>query len=125
MREKSFVVQFHFQYYLQFSLLINYGLPKFDQKLQGVRHKESIITKTSLLFFHIWEWCQDWYADRYESSPEQNPQGPKSGNSRVVRGGSFYNTERYIRCSSRGEYEPDYGYDFFGFRVVLSHESGL
>ncbi len=34
------------------------------------------------------EWVNDWYAkDYYAHSPENNPQGPESGNRKVARGG--------------------------------------
>ena len=40
-----------------------------------------------------WEWTADWYDETYYSSTSaQNPKGPDSGQSRVVRGGSFEST---------------------------------
>jgi len=39
---------------------------------------------------NVWEWCNDWYSDTYySSSPTNNPRGPTSGMSRVLRGGSW------------------------------------
>lgn len=39
---------------------------------------------------NVWEWCSDWYdADYYKNSPEVDPQGPRSGESKVMRGGCF------------------------------------
>jgi len=36
---------------------------------------------------NVWEWCADWHApDYYKQSPKEDPQGPKSGLLRVVRG---------------------------------------
>ena len=40
--------------------------------------------------------------------------------SRVVRGGSYYNESRYMRCSFRGRDLPDYPSWYYGFRVCLS-----
>jgi formylglycine-generating enzyme required for sulfatase activity len=36
------------------------------------------------------EWVSDWYSETYyQDSPSSNPPGPDSGNSKVVRGGSW------------------------------------
>jgi len=38
---------------------------------------------------NVWEWVSDWYdEDYYKNSPKNNPQGPGSGNIKVLRGGS-------------------------------------
>jgi len=45
---------------------------------------------------NVMEWCADWYRDNYyASSPEQNPGGPETGPSHVLRGGSWgYDADR-------------------------------
>jgi sulfatase modifying factor 1 len=76
---------------------------------------------------NVWEWCQDWY-DRsyYEQVKKQgvviNPKGPKTGRSRVVRGGSWSFSPRYCRCSARNYVDPQVSYHNIGFRLGLSFQ---
>jgi formylglycine-generating enzyme required for sulfatase activity len=44
---------------------------------------------------NVWEWCQDYYADKYQAERQTNPTGPTSGTTRVVRGG-FWGTEQSV-----------------------------
>ncbi len=68
---------------------------------------------------NVWEWCQDWYdEDYYKNSPEQHPQGPSSGKSRVLRGGSWYFYDRNCRSSFRGRSNPDSRGISRGFRLA-------
>lgn len=69
---------------------------------------------------NVMEWCNDWYDYHYyTSSPENNPQGPTSGDSHVVRGGSWYNP---VACSGVSfRYpgaDPNATSSYIGFRVV-------
>ena len=68
---------------------------------------------------NVWEWCADRYGENYYSnSPEKNPQGPSKGGYRVLRGGSWFNLHRYVRCGYRSRNSPDYRDSNNGFRLV-------
>lgn len=71
---------------------------------------------------NAWEWCADWYdTDYYRNAPARNPAGPATGHTRVIRGGSWYNSSpRGFRVASRGDFPPVYKFNFgIGFRCVL------
>ncbi|MGH7491502.1 MAG: SUMF1/EgtB/PvdO family nonheme iron enzyme [bacterium] len=75
---------------------------------------------------NVWEWCQDWYSDYRvsENANEalENPVGPKSGTSKIRRGGGFMNAADALRCARRYDVLP-FGRDVVnGFRLV-SRES--
>jgi formylglycine-generating enzyme required for sulfatase activity len=39
---------------------------------------------------NVFEWCHDYYGeDYYQQSPKQDPQGPATGSSRILRGGMW------------------------------------
>jgi sulfatase modifying factor 1 len=70
---------------------------------------------------NVFEWCDDYYAeDYYQQSPTKDPQGPASGSSRVLRGGSWSGYSSYSRSAFRGRLAAVGRYpDLFGFRLVL------
>lgn len=69
---------------------------------------------------NVFEWCADWYdKDYYSKSPTNNPQGPPSGKTRVVRGGGYGYPANFLRVSDRfGSYFPSNAYPFVGFRCA-------
>lgn len=69
---------------------------------------------------NVTEWTQDWYGENYySSSPRKNPHGPSSGDSRVIRGGSWRSTPGYVRSEVRLKKRPDFRHDYLGFRLVF------
>ena len=68
---------------------------------------------------NVWEWVNDWYDGSYYSqSPSENPQGPATGKYRVLRGGSWYDDDNYVRSAYRAALPAWFGY--LGFRCVRS-----
>jgi formylglycine-generating enzyme required for sulfatase activity len=68
---------------------------------------------------NVWEWVGDWYdTGSYEAGPERNPQGPPSGSSKVLRGGSWTNSADTVRATHRREEEPDARNSDSGFRCA-------
>ncbi len=68
---------------------------------------------------NVWEWVNDWYDENYyQNSPVQDPAGPTSGRSRVLRGGSMQYQPMLARASYRSRHDPDSAVDDFGFRCI-------
>jgi formylglycine-generating enzyme required for sulfatase activity len=70
---------------------------------------------------NVWEWCADWYDEKYYlKTPEKNPKGPKTGSRRVCRGGGWFGSEGHCACALRLRDQPaNRGYDL-GFRLARS-----
>jgi formylglycine-generating enzyme required for sulfatase activity len=67
------------------------------------------------------EWVADWYSeDYYSRSPRRNPQGPESGEYRVVRGGSPSLNLGGMPCTIRDGSYPNLHATYIGFRVAMS-----
>ena len=68
---------------------------------------------------NVEEWCNDFYATSYGSkNTVENPQGPASGNSHVVRGGSFTDDADDVVVTRRAAYLPDTKAVSLGFRLA-------
>ena len=72
---------------------------------------------------NVWEWCSDWYDEEYyASSPEQDPAGPASGSSRVLRGGGWGSAPLALRSCDRNYLTPGYRHHDIGLRVLCELE---
>ncbi len=75
------------------------------------------------MYGNVAEWCNDFYsASYYASSPESDPRGPVRENERVLRGGSWKDSEAVIYSGARS-FDAPYNdacsqKDTTGFRCV-------
>ena len=68
---------------------------------------------------NVEEWCADFYATTYGGKqPVENPKGPASGKSHVVRGGSFTSQANEVIVTRRAAYLTDTKAVSLGFRLV-------
>jgi formylglycine-generating enzyme required for sulfatase activity len=68
---------------------------------------------------NVWEWVADWY-DRhyYKEKIRNNPRGPKSGEFKVVRGGSWVNYADTLHSAFRRWSRPKVRFNDTGFRCA-------
>ena len=100
----------------------------FDQNAGGKPHPvgQKPANPWGLFDMHgnVWEWCNDFYkVDYYQESPKESPRGPKTGDTKVVRGGAWKFSAESCRSGYRYNEDPGYadvcfGYDIYGFRCV-------
>ncbi len=94
----------------------------------GIYRKQTVTVKKfpcndwGLFEMHgnVWEWCQDyWQADLGPKS-SVDPQGPKHGEYRTVRGGSWASDACFVRSACRDRYPPRYCFGSVGMRLAIN-----
>ena len=65
---------------------------------------------------NVWEWCQDWYGPYPDNAIiSVDPQGPATGEERIIRGGSGAHDRT---STARESISPEYWEYHFGIRLV-------
>ncbi len=67
---------------------------------------------------NVWEWVQDTYYDNYNGAPSDGSAWTGSGDSKVLRGGSWGSLARNTRAADRTTYAPALRNDLNGFRLA-------
>jgi formylglycine-generating enzyme len=75
---------------------------------------------------NVWEWCSDWFSRSiHNRGGRTNPQGPLTGETKIMRGGSYLCHESYCnryRVAARTSNTPDSSSGHVGFRCVADVE---
>lgn len=73
---------------------------------------------------NVWEWCSDWFSPTWHRNAQRNnPAGPSSGDTRVIKGGSYLCHDSYCnryRVAARSSNTPESSSGNMGFRVARS-----
>jgi len=74
---------------------------------------------------NVWEWVNDWYDKEYYSIGSlNNPEGPANGTYRVIRGGSWGSSLKFVRTSDRFRILSDDRSFNLGFRLARAISRG-
>lgn len=73
---------------------------------------------------NVWEWCIDRFDGDYykKDSNNTNPANLGKGSARVLRGGSWRIGADGCRMAGRGNFDPDGGWYYRGFRLLFAFQ---
>ena len=103
------------------------GLANIDERSMGGVYRGATSTVGSFpanpwglfdLYGNVWEWGRDWFGAYSDDSVD--PEGPESGEYKVLRGGSWHSTPDRVRSAFRHKDPPDHRHGYLGFRFVLA-----
>ena len=94
-----------------------------DEKKHPVGRKKANELGIYDMSGNVLEWCQDHWHGNYQGAPVDGSAWEGGGHldTRVVRGGSWFDYDNGCQVSLRGNFNPDYHNNFIGFRVVCRH----
>lgn len=69
---------------------------------------------------NVEEWCSDFWQADYSPEHQTNPQGPKKGTKRVLRGGNWAFNDTSCRVYRRNSEDPAKRSRFNGLRIVTT-----
>ena len=70
------------------------------------------------MYGNVTEWCWDWYGGFYPSWTQTDPMGPDTGETRILRGGSWISNAERCRSATRSQYWPESWTYILGLRLV-------
>ena len=75
---------------------------------------------------NAWEWCRDWYAEKfYANAKNVDPENTTAAKQRVLRGGEWGLYPDSCRAAYRFKNAPAIRKCSYGFRVVVAIDSGV
>jgi len=93
-----------------------------DHKTHEVGTKGPNAWKLYDMHGNVYEWCSDWYGEKYYEECKNgvtDPTGPADGAERVRRGGSWAHCFISARSADRDKNKPEAKNNYIGFRVVM------
>jgi formylglycine-generating enzyme required for sulfatase activity len=71
---------------------------------------------------NVWEWCADCRHKSYQGAPSDGSAwlSKNDNDNRLLRGGAWDGNPRNCRSAYRSCFNPDYRFNYIGFRVVCS-----
>lgn len=92
-----------------------------EDKPAQVGSKKASVLGIYDLFGNMTEWTTDWYNENYyKTSVKENPQCSETGDMKVIRGGSWYNSSEMISATNRRGAAPNFNNITIGFRIAYS-----
>ncbi|TWT40857.1 Serine/threonine-protein kinase pkn1 [Thalassoglobus neptunius] len=94
----------------------------YREKTVPVRHPENQANGFGLwqMSGNVWEWCRSVFQEKLQTAIAQRDQPTKETNvsdDRSLRGGSWYFSARYCRCSNRLRIDAEDRDVYYGFRL--------
>ena len=76
---------------------------------------------------NVWEWCADWFHTDFRDDPRENPRGPRQGEAKAIRGGSYLCHDSYCnryRVAARSSNTGSSSTGNMGFRCARDVVTG-